>query len=203
MTNRDEPFTLLFHNDSTRHGSVCVFQTDPNVGAEAQTVAWLVKPATPSTSVFLQWRPQYCFVWAETGELSPGVTVRASQAWPATDHSAIRFTRIRGSYTFTKETGEGSGGTLSIATDAEIVADQAVIGIGMAELPTFVVPAKPEQSVTFTPQPSYAIAFGDIVPGEFLSQATLENAVALPFSRAATSVLAVLTEDEKWIVTAR
>lgn len=204
MLTEETTCTLLFRNESTKEGAVCVFQTDASLGVpEAQPVAWLVKSAAPKTSVLFQWLTRYCFVWAQTCHLSPGVVVRSSQVWPSTPRARneVVFRREQQTYTFAPAEREGTEGTLSIITDATVERDQAVIGIGMAELPTFLVPARPDQVVTFQPQPSYWITFGQFAPGQIVEQEARAAAVALPFSPTVDAVAAVLRPDQSWLVT--
>ena len=71
-------------NNSTWRGTFCVYQSDPNVNdPRVMSLAWFSKVVAPGTRTKFIWTIDYSFVWAETGELIPGVIFDASQRFPA------------------------------------------------------------------------------------------------------------------------
>ncbi len=197
-------FTLICQNQSSRSGSFCVFQQDPTLGVSgAQSVAWMVKPAHPTTTVTFKWTTDYDFVWSQTGELTSGIVISSSQVWPADldTTNQVTFTLIGGAFTFENQTQGSQAGTLYIVEDQTIPADTASVGIGMAEKATFLTQAQPNVTLGFSPNPQIWLVFGDYLDGEVLNVSAMANPVQIVYGNNIYSMTAILNADNTWAVT--
>lgn len=202
-TGRGVTYTLIFQNNSTNRGSVCVYQEDPNIGnPNVQSLAWFAKRAAPTTRSIFTWSVDYSFIWAETGELIPGVLFAASQTWQAdlTSTNQVTFSHAGEMYTFQNQQRGPQAGSLYIREDATVPLKQASVGIGMSGAGTFAVQAQPNFNLIFTPHPKYYITFGEFTPGEVLDITQITDKAEIRFPAGVTSMTAILLEDNSWKV---
>ena len=156
--------TLNLVNNSSRPGNLVLFQ---RLGNSMTSLAWLSHYAYPGTTLTYQWdNTAWCFVWAGTGQIGPGVVVQAAQTIAANLASQNQISLSYHSQYQTFELhdlrqGQPSGNFI-ITQDTSIPVNGACVGIGMSGKPTFVVAAQPNMTVMITPQISYWLAFGDI-----------------------------------------
>lgn len=196
-------YSLLFVNNSSNSGDACVYQTDPDIGIpDVMSLAWFSKYAFPTTKLMFQWTIDYDFVWAETGELVPGVIFMASQAWPTdlSNQNNVTLTYQNLAYNFKNQTQGSEPGTLYIEQDNTIPLKQAAVGIGMSGFGTFAVQAQPNLHLTFTPHPKYWITFGNFTQGEVLDIGEITNPGEVAFPPGVTSMTAILKPDNTWSV---
>lgn len=201
--NRGVSYSLIFVNNSTNPGSACVYQEDPNIGnPNVQSLAWFAKRTAPTTRTTFSWTVDYSFVWAETGELIPGVMFAASQTWAAdlTSTNQVTFSNDGGMYTFQNQQAGAQAGSLYIREDASVPLKQASVGIGMSGAGTFAVQAQPNMNLVFTPHPKYYITFGEFTPGEVLDITSITDKAEIKFPSGVTSMTALLREDNTWSV---
>ena len=198
-----DKYILNVKNNSTQSGSFCIYQEAPDINLPGiTTLAWLAKPAHPSTLLEFEWYLQYCFVWSKTTDLRPGTIVKSSQAWDAnlSTLNHVNFDYAGGAYTF-KDPSQGDyEGNLYVDQSKRVVSNDASVGIGMSGKGAFVVPSQPNMKVIMTPKPTYWLLFGDFDEGEILdvTQVT-ENAVKLQYK--GTKVLNVeFTGNNTWSV---
>ncbi|HEV7242276.1 MAG TPA: protein rhiA [Thermoanaerobaculia bacterium] len=199
-------YQLTVSNNSTQYQDLCVYQKMPDLGVpNALSLAWLVAPSWPGTTVTFTWTVDYSFVWGQTGSLKPGVTFRAQQAVPASPNSLgsnqIQFDYRNGAFTFIPGPAAGSPqlGSLYIRELSAIPLNTAAVGIGMSNSGTFVVPAQPNMNLVFTPHPQYWLTAGDITIGQVLDFEQLTNEIEVPFD-SAFSMRAVLDSGNNWTV---
>lgn len=194
-------YTVRFVNQSTNSGDVCMFQKDPDLGmSNVFSLAWFTKYAHPSTKLDFRWEVDYSFVWSETGVLTPGVVFDATQEWP-TDlktNNQVTLTYDRGAYRFKDQTKGDREGLMYIGQDKSVPLRQASVGIGMSGAGTFVLQAQPNINLTFTPHPTYWIAFGEFIPGEVLDIQHITGAAQIKFPANVFSMTAILQEDNTW-----
>lgn len=198
-----QQYSVTFVNNSTNLGDVCVFQKDPNIGvANVQSLAWFTKTTHPNTRAVFKWNIDYSFVWAETGELVPGVQFIASEVLKAdlTQNNAVNLSYLSEAYTFTKQKTEQPLGSLLIHQDPNIPLKQASVGIGMSGNGTFAVQAQPNLDLTFTPHPKYYISFGTFTEGEVLDIAQMTKFAELKFNPGVYSITAILNADNTWSI---
>lgn len=196
-------YSLVFRNNSSNPGNACVFQEDPEIGVEnVLSLAWFSKFANPTTQVIFKWQINYDFVWAETGQLVPGVLFIASQTWRGDLSTQNKVTLTHDiSYTFENLRAGTPQGSMYIVEDSTVPLKQASVGIGMSGFGTFVVQAQSNMNLTFTPHPSYWIAFGNYTQGQVLNITTINNPAQIEFPPGVTSMTAVLNLDNSWTVT--
>ncbi len=195
-------YSINFENNSTNYGKACIYQADPQMGPYVMSLAWFAKPAHPTTSIRFEWNLDYSFVWAETGELVPGVVFEASQAWEADllGKNLVTFTMDKDAYTFTDLTKGENKGVLQIIQDSSIPLKHASVGIGMSGAGTFAVQAQPNLNLDFTPHPEYWITFGDYESGEVLDITQITNKAKIEFAPGVYSMDAILNEDNTWTI---
>jgi hypothetical protein len=196
-------YSVVFKNNSTMTGDVCIYQTDPDItDPSVMSLAWFAKHATPTTEIDFDWQIDYSFVWGETGELIPGVRFKASQNWAA-DLSAqnkVTYTNNGGAYTFKDQVAGPSQGKLYIAEDGTIPSNMSSVGIGMSGAGTFVRQAQPNMNLIFTPHPVYWITFGNFVPGQVLDITEITNPGTLQFPVNVYSLTAILNPNNTWTI---
>lgn len=195
-------YKINFQNNSVNAGSIMVFQQDTNIGVDGvMSLAWFTKYVYPNTFGYFDWTIDYNFVWAETGELKPGVQFLASQAPPAdlSTSNAIGLTYDK-AYNFVNQTAGTPQGSLYITEDGTVPLNQASVGIGMSGAGTFVVQAQPNMNLTFTPHPEYWIAFGNYTKGEVLNIQSMTNAALVAFPPGVYAMNAVLQADNSWVI---
>lgn len=198
-------FSLVCQNQSSRSGSFCVFQIDPTLGvSDAQSVAWLVKPAHPTTTVTFEWPWSYDFAWSETGELATGVVAASVQVWPTDldSNNQVTLTFTGGAFTFEDQAAGSDSGKLYVVEDGTIPANRAGVGIGMAGQATFLTQAQPNLTLVFAPDPQIWLAFGDYMVGEVLDAAGMTEAIEISYPVNVYSMTAILEEDNTWSVAA-
>lgn len=196
---------ITFINNSTNTGDMMCFQQDPNISASGVfSLAWFAKSAHPNTHIDFSWEIDYSFVWAETGQLKPGVIFNASQTVatdPYGDNNQITLTYTDEAYDFIDQTQGSPTGSLYIKENNTIPLKQASVGIGMSGTGTFVVDAQPNYNETFTPHPTYWVAFGSYKTGEVLDIQSVTNTAEVSFPAGITHMYAILNEDNTWTIT--
>jgi rhizosphere induced protein len=203
-------YTLTFVNQSNNNWDFCCFQEDPNIKAPGvMSLAWFAFPVAPTTAVSFSWQIAYQFVWSQIGQLSAGVKFSASQKWDAslTSSNSVDFTRKPNkAFTFQNQMAAGVPGTLFINQDDTIPADTAAVGINMgivgaplgAGSGTFVVPAQPNITASFSPHPSYWVTFGQFVPGQVLDTQQITQKARVDYPVNVYDMVAVLGPNNKW-----
>ncbi len=197
-------YSLTIINNSPQSGDFCLYQVDANVkDPYIMSLAWLSKRAHPSTTLQYAWVIDYSFVWAETGNLQPGIIFKASQNVNGglTQDNAITFTKEDGAYHFIDlTTDENYDGLLNIKCDNTIPTQQASVGIGMSGSPTFVRQAQPNMAFIFSPKIEYRLAFGYYDQGEVLNLGQISNFATIEFPNGVYSMTAILNADNTWTV---
>ncbi|WP_417675067.1 protein rhiA [Roseibium sp.] len=208
-------YTLTFVNNSTNNWDFCCYQEDPNISTQdVMSLAWFAYPVAPTTSVSFSWTIDYQFVWSQTGQLGAGVRFSASQKWDAnlTGNNGVDFTRKPNqAFTFENQAPFGNPGTLYINQDGTIPANTAAVGINMgiegappgAGSGTFVVPAQPNITASFTPHPSYWVTFGQYTPGQVLDIQQIAQKAQVAFPVNVYDMYAILGADNKWTITSQ
>lgn len=132
-------YSLIVENKSILTGSICVYQRDPQqrINRNLYSLAWFSKMCHPNTTVEFSWSIDYCFNWAETGALRPGVLFSASESLAADPSlvdatNTIAFNYSSGAFRFVQAKEITDPGMLRIITDNTIPNKKASIGIGMS-----------------------------------------------------------------------
>ncbi|HVR10620.1 MAG TPA: protein rhiA [Thermoanaerobaculia bacterium] len=197
-------YSLIFVNQSTNRGDVCVYQSDPNINVPGvMSLAWFSKLATPSTEIQFEWQVNYNFVWSETGSLKPGVIFSAAQrpAADLTESNQITLDHTGGAggaYDFINQRRGPVAGNLFIDTTNTVPLNRASVGIGMSGVGTYAVQAQPNFNLVFSPHPRYWITFGTFVRGQVLDITRITNKAEVRFDPGVFSMTAILQRDNKW-----
>ncbi|MZP29778.1 protein rhiA [Heliobacterium undosum] len=196
-------YSVVFKNNSSNFGTVCLYQTCPELDADVMSLAWFSKSAHPTTKLTFKWDIKYSFIWDETGVLVPGVVFDASQTWDAdlSNNNAITFTKQNGAYTFKDLVRGEKDGMLQITEDYTVPVKQAAVGIGMSGAGTFVKQAQPNMTLFFKPHPEYWITFGNYVQGQVLDVTEITNKAKIEFGPGIYQMVAVLKDDNSWEIT--
>ncbi|MBR7836867.1 hypothetical protein KDL01_26550 [Actinospica durhamensis] len=195
-------------NNSSRFFDLCVYQTPvESGGGGVLPLAWLTKPAWPTTTVTFDWRETYDFVWGDAGDVVPGSTFEAGQIWPADLNDPVlqqvRLEYDRGAFTFERRTvtGQPTPGSLYIQEAASVPPARGdTVGIGMSGAGMLIVPTQPNFNLVFTPRPAYYVAAGTFVTGQILDLSEITSAAPVVFPPDVTSMVATIGLDERWTV---
>lgn len=195
-------YSVTFINNSYNQGSVCIYQTNPNLEQDVMSLAWITKKVHPSTSVIFKWSLDYGFFWCETGELQSGTIFRASQAWIADEeyNNSVTYKYIDDAYTFDNLTHRDKNGAFYIKQDHTIPHKTSCVGISVAGSGTFVTQAQPNLTLVFKLNPQYWITFGNYSQGEVLNLTEIYNKQKLNFNLNMRNFRATLNEDNLWTV---
>lgn len=196
-------YTLNAVNNSTQTGSICVYQSDPNVNnPQVMSLAWFSKAVAPKTKTKFTWTIDYSFVWSETGQLVPGVVFDASQTFPAdlSSTNQVTFMKAGGAFTFANQTAGPGAGSLYIMEDGSIPSNTASVGIGMSGAGTFAVPSQPNMTLIFSPHPKYWVTFGNYEAGEVLDITSISQKAQIDYPINVYSMTATFGADNKWTI---
>jgi hypothetical protein len=196
--------TLNFVNNSNVPGSFMVFQQLEG-GYQLNSLAWFARYAYPNTTLRFDWDDAaYDFVWAASGNITPGIVINASQVVPAnlSAGNQISFSYDAANRTFNLHNlSSGSpAGTLAVRQDSSIPMNAVAVGIGMSGAPTVVVQGSPNMTVTFTPRPTYWVAFGTFQQGQLLDIETITQPVQVVFPPNVVSMTATLNADNTFTI---
>ena len=195
---------LILVNNSPNAGNLVVYQ---QFGSEQPNpLAWFSKYVYPGTQVSFSWDPtDYDFVWAGTGELTPGVVFEASQVVPAklatSNQITLSYDLENHVFYFNHQTAGQQANVFTIMEDSSLPMNAAAAGIGMAGRATFAVQAGPNLKVEITPSgASYWVTFGKIQQGEFFTAANSVPPVEVEFPVNVNSMTVTLNADNTWTV---
>lgn len=195
-------YKIMFENNSTSFGKVCVYQKHPEINADVMALAWFVEPCHPTTRSIFTWQMKYDFIWNITGELVPGVIFDSSQTWSADANAqnSITLTYNRDAYTFKNLTSNGKPGNFEVFEDNTIPLKQASVGIGMAGSGVFVKQAEANKHLFFSPKPEYWITFGNYEQGQVLDITEITDTRQVIFPTDVYTMKVTLNEDNTWSV---
>jgi hypothetical protein len=199
----DSSYSLTCVNNSASEGRFVVFQKPPG-NPNFSVLAWFAKAAHPDTQVTFRWTTDYCFVWAETGVVTPAISFKAWQIVAADPETRNLIQLTQDAYAatyFTTPTDAGVRGRLTIQSLATVVPHRTAIGIGMSSSATMVLPAMPNFNVEFMPQPHYWVAFGNYFTGQILDIEHMTGATEVIYPPEVMSRTATLGADHVITVT--
>lgn len=193
-------YSLTCINNSEQLGSFIVLQKPlgPKIPANVFSLAWFARPTHPGTKVTFNWTVDYCFVWAETGVLVPGITFCASQSAAADPYGAnkVQLTADKyGATYFDNQSSDGTIGSLTIQQLANVVPNRTSVGVGMSGAGTFAVQAAPNMTAVFTPHPNYWVLFGNFDAGEVMDIQDVNEAVQVTYGGSLAARTAVMGMD--------
>lgn len=194
-------YSLTVTNNSTQFQDIVVYQKSADLGVPgALSLAWLTAPAHPNTTVTFTWHEEYDFVWSQTnGPFAARQVLPADPENPEKNQIQLGYPQDAFTFVDGPATGDPQLGSLYIRTLPDVPENAALVGIGMSEVGTFVVPAGPNLNYVFTPHPSYWVAAGTFTAGEVLDVEEITNTEEIvyqgTFSRDAS-----LGSDNLWSV---
>lgn len=202
---------LIFENQSTMEGNVCVYQSPPITSPPGvMTLAWFCQPFPKqlqggTSQVVFQWTEDYYFVWFQTGKLASGITFTASQTLLANLKTANEVTLHKSSvdsYTFTEQQQGSEPNILFIEQAQSITPHEVLVGIGMDRSGTALVQALPNLRATFKidKNPIYWIFIGNYKIGQVLNETEITNKAEIQFQGNVNSMMAVLRENNTWCI---
>ncbi|SFR68018.1 hypothetical protein [Anaeromicropila populeti] len=178
-------YTLDVKHNGTDYGNFCIYQTYDGQDDDIRSLVWFSKAAHPGTQLRFEWNIDYSFVWSEKGVLIPGVIFNASEVEETdpsnTNLNTIGFTKDKGAYHFTSTEDSTKSGKLGIACSELIPANSVSIGIGMSGNPAYACVAAPSLKYTFSPHPTYWIAFGNYEEGAVIDVNCMTQKYAIKF----------------------
>jgi hypothetical protein len=190
-------------NNSSNSGTAYLYQTDPGLtqAGSPSSLAWFAYGSNVGVTNQFQWSVAYSMLWSTTATLVPGVVVVASQVLPCdlqTSNEAT-FTHNNFGYLLTGQTAGSPAGSIIIAEDGTIPLNAASIGIGMSGAGTFAIPAQPNITAIFTPNPAYWIGFSlsPIKQGSVISTQAA-NSANIAFPNNMFTCTATLDGNNRW-----
>ena len=206
------PYELTFVNNSAKSWNFCTYQTSPEQKSapDLLSLAWFAKQVTNNgaTAIF-KWSVDYSLLWAETGQLVPGVLFESSQTVKAspTTFNNIGLSQISGAYYFNPATPQPPTdtfpqGTLGIQCDDKIPNNAVSVGIGMSGAGTFAYQAGPNLGFSFTPTPTYWVGCANkLQEGQVLTTTIFTQIAEIRFPVNMYKAKAELTSENKWTIT--
>jgi hypothetical protein len=193
-------YSLTCVNNSQLSGSFAVFQKPPpmTIPGNVFSLAWFARPTAPSSRVTFTWNLDYNFVWAETGELMPGINFDASQVVDADPNgqNCINLTQDEyGATTFAGQNDDGAVGSLTIKQLSNVAPNRTSVGVGMSGSGTFALQASPNMTAVFTPHPNYWVIFGNFKTGDVMDIEDVSGSVEVTYGGALTARTAMLSID--------
>lgn len=195
-------YSVTINNQASTPAYFMVFQDDPSSWDDnALSLAWFSKFSNPSpTSVTtFTWNVDWGFSWAETGELKPGIDFVASETYDPTGGNNQISLNYNGAYLFDNPTqGVDPDRFYLQETDQIPVNSQASVGMTMSGSTVYATQAQPNQNLTFSPRPSYYLAYGDYQEGEVIDVSTVNNPLELVYQTGIYSLTTTLNADNSW-----
>jgi hypothetical protein len=201
-------YSLSVKNSSPNSGSICVYTTSPDterIQRDLRSLAWFTKPTNPNGQARFTWDLKFCFAWAESGVLVPGVSFEAGEiigADPADDRmNRTYFDRQNGAYLFGEPSRATppSEGTLAITTSKVIPNNLASVGVGINGKAALAVNATPNYQFTFIPKIQYWLVFGSFREGVVLDlNSMVRNICEIRFPAGVYGLQVTLQEDNTW-----
>ena len=201
-------YTLNAFNESSQK-DFCVFQSLPDMGAQhPMGLAWLVKSLHRDTFSSFSWSINYSFVWAETGELKPGIQFDAGQVLPADPsdngprygQNQAHFDKVNNAYLLTPApVSEAREGSLYVQTKSNVTPGTVSVGIGMSDSGTCAIQAEQNMVLNFTPNPKYWIVAGTYTQGQVINVSAITGAAEVKFD-SGYSMTAILGQDNRWTI---
>lgn len=195
-------YTLTVNNHSSHSDYLMVFQNDPgSFSPDAMAVAWFSKYSNPGPNVVVEftWTIDWGFSWADTGVLAAGVKYVASdqrEAGPTTNQITLDY---NGAFQFTNQGPGPDPSRFYIAETGNIPVDSSgSVGMTMSGSTVYATQARPNNNLTFSPHPSYYIAYGNYQPGEVIDVNTVNNPLRLDYQTGVYSLGVTLNADDSW-----
>ena len=204
------PYSLTIINDSSLDQTFAIFTTLPVSGSYgSMSMAWF--------SQVIDAGNRYTYDWSiEWGLACTNVGTTAGTKWVGTSRLAVAPRSAAGSgarlthdgdYALRPEVGPGTGDTLVVTDDPNLPKPPegtkgalCSVAVTLDGQPVCAVDGGRNLQQTFTLTPTYFIDAGSYEKGQMVSGASVTSFQPLPFVDGATSLAAVLTDDNLWSV---
>ena len=195
-------YSVTFKNESSNFGDICIYQEDPDL--DIASLAWLTKFIHPMTTVKFTWSTDYIFIWIKTDKLHSKTIIQSSEIMNTdlNKNNMVELSYENNAYMFKNlQTNLDKADELCIVENGSIPLNDALVGIGMSGVGTFVKQAQPNMNLFFRPHPKYWISFGEYSQGEVLDITRITNKALLEFKPNVYSLTATLSQDNSWEIT--
>lgn len=199
-----DTYKLRLVNESQSHTDIAVYQVDPAFSTAAVPLVWQDAPLNAGAQTALTWSPDYSVSWSDSANLKPGALYRPVQTLSvspgAPGEDGVDLTDAQGALGMHRANPPNQlKGTLSLKELNKIPAADASVAIGMAGQPASALTAEANQSLRFTPHPSYWITAGTFREGEVINPQTVSNPMRLHFGTKA-ELTVTLHPGGRWTI---
>ena len=179
-------YTLTVRNESKSPTDIAVYQTDPGFSAAATPLVWQDVPVKANAETGLSWNSDYSLSWSNSADLKPGAVYRPDQTLSvsagAARENAVELIDTHGDLGMHRvRPSEQADGALSLQALSTIPPGSASVALGMSGRPASVVKAEPDQTLRFTPHPTYWITAGTFTEGEVINPRNVADPLRLHF----------------------
>jgi rhizosphere induced protein len=195
-------YTLTIKNRAAYPAYFMIFQNDPTSWSpNAMALAWFSKFSNPSptTQIKFTWSVDWGFSWADTGILQPGIMYEASETLAATSTVNKVTLDYNGAYRFIDPTKGPDSSRLYLQQNGSIpINSSASVGVTMSGNTVYATQARPNVNLTFSPHPTYYLAYGQYVQGDVIDVSAVNNPLELPYATGVYSLQTTLNADGTW-----
>ena len=195
-------YSVTVNNQASTSAYLMVYQDDPTAwDPNALSLAWFSKYSNPSptSKVKFTWTVDWGFSWAETGELKPGISFQASETFsPTPEQNKVTLDYNKAYFFDDYSQGVDKNRFYLEETGRIPVNSQASVGMTMSGSTVYATQAKPNQNLTFSPRPSYYLAYGNYEEGEVIDVSTINNPLKLEFPVGVYALTTTLNADNSW-----
>ncbi len=193
-----QKYTLTVLNHATRSNYIMMYQDNPGAWApNALSLAWFSKFSNPgqNVTVTFTWEIEWGFSWADTGTFQPQITYQASQTAKVADGNQITLD-YNGAYQFVSQQDGNDPNRFYLRETANIpVASQGSVGITLGGSTVYATQAQPHTNLTFSPNLSYHVAYGNYVQGDVLNVSEINTPLKLEYPSGVYNLTTTLRAD--------
>jgi hypothetical protein len=190
-------------NQASKSAYFMVYQNDPGSwDPNALSIAWFAKFSNPSptSKIKFTWGVDWGFSWADTGTLEAGIQFEASETFQPTGNTDNKITLdYNGAYFFCSESAGADPARFYMAESKAIpTKSTASVGVTMGGNTVYAVQASPNQNLTFSPHPTYYLAYGTYEEGSVIDVSTINNPLRLDYPTGVYALTTTLNADNTW-----
>ena len=195
-------YSVTITNHSSHPDYFMLFQNDPTSwDKNAMSLAWFAKYSNPAPNsrVKFSWTVDWGFSWAEIGELKPGILFEASDSVLTSPSSNQITLTYNGAYDFQSQQAGADPSRLYLREDGSIpLKSAAAVGVTMSGSTVYAAQARPNANLTFSPHPSYFLAYGNYAPGDVIDVSSVNNPLELRYETGVYALTTTLNKDDSW-----
>lgn len=193
-------YSVTIQNNSVHSSYFMIFQNDPaQWDPDAMAVAWFSKYSNPNQTVKFSWDVEWGFSWADIGTIQPGIRYEESECYEPKNGRTKVTLDYNGAYQFVDKVVGRDPARLYLEQSRNIpIRSSASVGVTMSGKPVYVTQARPNNSLTFSPHPSYFLAYGTYQEGTVIDVSTVNNILELRFPTDVFNLTTTLNADDSW-----